>query len=290
MKIFSFDTKSVKGKIKISKAQKSTLTIVGATTVVVGAGIALIMKFSDFIKFDDKVIAQQKEAIAGYTDALKNSGACKAPRGAEYNQDELLNCDPNETEPKDVPGTLRASILDDASSIINFESVARDAISVCIDPETSEPYSSSDLKEKYMEAETSNEQRYYMNAIKICSTLRVIPDALPIVRNDVAVLSSVGKIYLLSGQDPNQITLPTSGESSVEGLSSVPVNLPMEEENISKLLYNISKSIRRINLLSLTLDYRKGLEISSRAETYYTGEVISSETMKTILPEGAKKR
>ncbi len=173
----NFKSQSLTGGLKISKAQQATLKIVGLTAVVLGAGLVLIIDFFKYIDFNNTVIEKQGEAISGYSKSIKNSGACKAPRSSDYTQDELKNCNPNETKTKDVAGTLRATIMDDASSDIGLESIARTSLSVCFNPETKEPYSSVELKDKYMNAETTNDRRYYMNAIKICSALRVIPDA-----------------------------------------------------------------------------------------------------------------
>lgn len=293
----NFGGQSVAGGLKISKAQQTTLGIVGITAVVVGAGLVLVMNFLKYIDFNGKVIEKQGSAISGYSSSIKNSGACRAPRGKEYTQEELKNCRPNETDTKEVAGTLRASIMDDASSDTSLESVGRTTLSVCINPETNEPYSSAELKEKYTYAETSNDQRYYINAMKICSALRVIPDSLPITKNTEALLASLNKIYIESDWSPSSIAPNNSNnQSSFEGLSSIPVVFNNEDDNVSLdqirvLLGNLGKSIRYFNVLSLRIEIPKGSEkvkFSASAEAYYTSSVESSETTETVTAKGGK--
>ena len=64
---FDFRNPSVTGGLKISKAQQTTLGIVGLTAVVVGAGLVLVINFSKYIDFNNKVITKQGEAISGYS-------------------------------------------------------------------------------------------------------------------------------------------------------------------------------------------------------------------------------
>ena len=292
----NFNGQSITGKLKISKAKHSTLGIVGVSAVVVGAGLVLIMNFLKYIDFNGKVIEKQGKAISGYSASIKNSGACKAPRSKEYTQEELKNCRPNETQTKDVAGTLRASVMDDASSNIALESVGRTTLSVCINPETDEPYSSIELKEKYTSAETSNDQRYYINAMKICSALRVIPDTLPIINNTEALLASLNQIYIVSDWSPSTIAPHSSnGPSNFEGLEAIPVNFNNEDDNVSldqirTLLVNLSRSIRYFNITSLTIKTKSDdkVEFSGSAEAYYTSSIESSETTETVTAKGGK--
>lgn len=294
----NFGSQSIAGGLKISKAQQTTLGIVGLTAVVVGAGLVLIMNFLKYIDFNGKVIDKQSAAISGYSSSIRNSGACKAPKGKEYTQEELKICgNPNDIESKDVPGTLRASVMDDASSNIALESVGRDTLSVCINPETNEPYSSVELKKMYTDAETSNDQRYYINAMKICSALRVIPDALPITKNPEALLASLNQIYIVSNWSPSSINPNnSSNQSNFEGLYSIPVNFNNEDDNVSldqirTLLGNISRSIRYFNVLSINIEIPEEstkVKFTGSAEAYYTSEVESSETTETVTAKGGK--
>lgn len=296
MKI-NFSNQSITSGLKISKAQQMTLGIVGLTAVVVGAGLVLMINFFKYISFNNKALTAQAEAISGYSRSIKNSGACKAPKNTDYTQEELKNCDPNEVKTKEVPGTLRASIMDDASSNIGLESVGRKTLSVCINPDTDEPYTSIELKDKYMNSETTNDKRYYMNAIKICSALRVIPDSLPIVKNTEALLASLDQIYLISNWRPSSIAPNSSNnQSNFEGLSSIVVNFNNEEENIAldrvrELLGNVSKSIRFFNVTSLRIEVPResdNVKFFASAEAYYTGSIESSETTKTITAKEGK--
>ena len=188
--------------------------------------------------------------------------------------------------------------MDDASSNINFESVARKTLSVCINPETNEQYSSAELKEMKMNSKTTNEKRYYMNAMKICSALRVIPDSLPTSKNTEALLASLNQIYINSDWSPSSIAPNnSSNKSNIEGLSSIPVNFNNEDANVSfeqinNLLGNISKSIRYFNVVSLKFEMPKGgenVKFSASAEAYYANEILSSETNETITAKGGKK-
>lgn len=142
--------KSISGGLKISKAQKATITIVGATSVVLGAGIVLIISISKFIDFNYRVIDKQDVAIVGYSEAIRNSGACPAPKSKDgiYTEDELKACIPDSVEPEQVVGSLRYNILNDVSSNINLESVERIGMKVCIDNDSKRPFSSAGISER----------------------------------------------------------------------------------------------------------------------------------------------
>ena len=246
MKKIKIDGTIISKRLKISQAQQTILLAVGMASILLGVAIVLSVYFIKYISFNGKVIEAKDAAIADYSSAIKDSGACKKPKdGKVYTLDELKKCSPNDIDAEDVTGSLRYNVLVNMASNESLESVARNSLSVCRDPETNAQYKYSDLLEKYEGASSNSERSYYLNAIKICSALRVIPDALPVKENDEALLASLNQIFLISNWTPESLAPSNSATSqdNENGLLSIPVTLRIEAGNSQTLnvLNNLEK-------------------------------------------------
>ena len=290
-----FENNAVSKRLKISKAQQTMLLAVGVASILLGVAVVLGIYFVKYINFNTKVITAKEDAIVGYSSAIKNSGACKAPKNKKtYDLSELKSCRPNDIDAEDVAGSLKYNVLVDMAKNEDLESVARNSLSVCSNPETGNKYTYNELLEKYDDAENSSDRAYYLSAIKICSALRVIPDALPMNENDEALLASLNQIFLVSGWMPESLSPSSSATlKNEDGLYTIPVSLKIEASNDKTLtvIGNIERSIREFSVTSARIEWSAGnqLKVNAKADAFYTGEVKTSETNKVIKASEKKK-
>lgn len=295
-KKIKIDSEIISKRLKISQAQQTILVAASLASAMVGVAIVLGVYFVKYITFNTRVITEKGQAIVDYSSAIADSGTCKKPKnGKTYSMDELKKCNPSEIDVGEVDGTLRYNVLSVMAKNEDLESVARNSLSVCKNPATGNKYTYDELLEKYESADSGSDRSYYLNAIKICSALRVIPDALPMKENDEALLASLNQIFLLSDWMPESLS-PSSTKTGIEtdGLGVIPVSLRIEADNEKTLtvLSNIEKSIREFSIESAKIEWASGdqLNVNAKANAFYTGEVGVSEINKTIrASEGAKK-
>ena len=173
--------------------------------------------------------------------------------------------------------TLRHNIIGDSDTPglagnANLEVIARarDANCVSIDGEYTVPEDDIELT-------------------RVCSALRVIPDALPSVRNDEAVLASLNKLFLLtndeSGQPVEPESISPSGNNSItdaSGLSTIPVNLSIKNSSTTTraVLDTIERSIRNFDIRTITIAWRSSdgvnrdqIELRGTAAAYYSAPI-----------------
>jgi hypothetical protein len=122
----------------------------------------------------------------------------------------------------------------------------------------------------------------------------VIPDALPAFRNEEALLSSLNKIFDLSGWQPESLMPGDSGaQKSDNGLLPIGMNLSIESDSdvTMEVLNNIERSIREFDLNNVNVEWAENgyLNLSARASAYYVEPSTIIETRKTIKAEGDKK-
>jgi len=281
-----------KKRFKISKAKQDMLTIVALTSVVVGAAVVLSVHFSKYISFYGKVIDAKNDTLQDYTDTIKNIGVCKSPSGKVYTTKEIEDCNPNSISSSDVPGTLRYNIIENMAANADLESVARDSQSVCMN----ELGEKIDFKELY-ENETDTDQRaYYLGMMKMCSSLRVIPDALPAQKNTEALLASLNKIFIVSNLSPESLSPgDSSSSSSIDDeeetdesvqMETIPVTLSIEDESAKAMefLGNLEKSIRVFDILTASVEWSGDNQITfqAQANAYYAENAGINEGTKTI--------
>ena len=264
--------------LKISEAQQYMILAVLGASLVLGVSIALVIRFTNQISFNTTVIMEEEKAIADYSDVIKEIGICKSPKGRTYSDAELKACDPDGIEVSEVPGSLRANILENLAANPSLSSVPK-VTSVndtsCINPETSKSYTYEELNEIYAAAVGSDELTAAANLIKSCSALRVIPDALPAFSNNEALMASLNKLFILSNWEPE--ALSPSGESQPysenSNMNVVPVGLAIEADSgtTKQVLYNIEHSIREFDINSATIEWSgdNSIVVEANARAYY---------------------
>ena len=285
----------------ISKAQQNMILAVAATGLVVGISLAVVLHFIQRISFNANVIMSEDKAIVAYSNTIKNVGICKKPKGEVYSLEELKKCSPDLVKADDVPGTLRANIInvlayDDALAAVSDNNKSR-----CID-ETGKPYTLKFLSDNYDSVKDSEDEEKISAAvglIKQCSALRLIPDALPSRGNDEALLSSLNRIFQLSGWPPESLSpTGTSSENEMDGLNSIMVNLSMQTdaEIVYRVLDNVEHSIREFNIERATIESgydsegKPTLDLRAQAAAYWIDPVELKETTKTITVDKDTKK
>jgi hypothetical protein len=276
-------------RAKISQAQQYMLIAVLGAAIVLGAAVALNVHFIKKISYQAGVIGKQDESIVEYSDTIKNIGICEAPNGDVYTLDELKQCDPNSVEVSDVPGTLRSDIVENMAANKALNSVPKEDTSVCINPSTQKNYTYIELNKLYNDATNSSDRIAATKLIKICSALRIIPDALPAYKNEEALLSSLNKIFNESGWQPESIS-PTGEEvESEEGPNALSINLSLESDMYTamKLINNMERSIRDFDIKNAVFEWNGNhLAFQAQANAYYVNKSKISESTNKQSVEG----
>lgn len=282
---------AISKRIKISEAQKFMLISVFGASVVLGIAIALVSYFIRQISFSTRIIMTQEQSIANYSAVIKNTGACKAPKGSIYSSEELKNCTPDSIESKEVEGSLRYNILNTLASNDSLNSVPNEDNSSCINPRTNKNYTYKELSNIYHNSNGSEELNAASQLIKSCSALRIVPDALPAFKNEEALLASLNKLFKVSGWEPESIS-PSSNtsESEVpEGLNGIAVNVSIEADSgtTTNILHNIERSIRDFNIESASIEWSGSnrLLLNGQASAYYADKAFISESKKMLKEE-----
>ena len=230
------------------------------------------------------------ESIAAYSNVIKSTGVCKSPSGQVYSDGELEKCSPDSIEVSEVPGTLRANILENLAANSALGSVPKEDNSNCINPSTQKNYTYKELSKLYSDARGASELQAASSLIKSCSALRVIPDALPAFKNEEALLASLNKLYLTANWEPESISSSGTSEASeiAENLNEISVSSKIEADfgTTMRALTNIERSIREFNILRANIEWQAANTISLQfqANAYYMNESSIVETTKTIKP------
>ena len=280
--------KAVGKRIKISKIQQQIMLAVLGTSLVFGVCLVFSVFFVKYIIFNSTVISEKDKAIEDYYSAISSVGICTDSNGdGKYTDKELEQCIPEDIAVEDIPGTLRYNTLVEMSENSNLESVARDSLAACYDVDGNK----LDFTKSYQAATTEEERAQQLYMLKICSSLRVIPDALPASQNEEALLSSMNQIFLLSGLQPESLSPSSAGEvSPVEGLEVIPVSVSIEDTatKTTRLLENMERSIRAFYFTNASIAWSgedsgsTRLELSAQAYAFYTNEIEATETQKTV--------
>lgn len=286
---------SLEKKLKISKAQQVLLLSVLASSAVLGVGISLSLNFLSQISFNAKVIMEKDKAIVSYSEAISKIGVCRSPKGETYSEDELKNCTPSTIDVNDIPGTLRYNIINNLAVSPSLNSVPKVGVDIhCVNPDTFKNYTIKELNDKYIYAESIEERDSATNLIKTCSALRTIPDALPAYENQEAMLSSLNKIFNISGWTPDGLSpsadsyfTTEDGINAFEVAFSMDADLPM----VQTVLNNIEKSIREIDFTGVQISYdgKESLRIEMMARAFFVNKTLLNEEPKTINPSSAKE-
>ena len=287
---------AIEKRAKISQAQQYVLLAVLGASIFLGVAIALIFFFIKQISFNSDVIAAEEQSIVSYSNAIRDIGVCKKPKGAVYSDEELKNCNPDSIDVSSIPGTLRANIIDNLAANTALNSVPKESTSGCINPYTGKKYSYEELNKIYEEAENDDDLVKASELIQSCSALRIIPDAIPAFKNEEALLSSLNKIFLLTGSEPETLS-PTgaSGESVYsKGLESISVRLSVESETATTVgfLENVEHSIREFNIERATIEWAQDgkLVLQAQAAAFYMNPSELLETTETIKATKGTRR
>lgn len=293
-KILRRGGKSTDKRIKISKAQQQMMIAVAATSVIFGVCIVLTIHFIQYMVFNSKVLREEDASIANYGQTIKNSGACLvADANGKITDEELLSCDPDTTPLAKTTGTLRYNVLVNMAQNENLESVAREHLSDCY-----EDGKRIDYTKRYEEAASDSDRELYLSMIKMCSALRVVPDALPAQRNDEALLASLNEIFILSDWQPESLTPGDSASSSTTSddgetaIGTMPLTLSVEADTATtmRVLQNIEKSIRTFQPTRATIGWStSGLSLRSQANAYYIENSALVETTTTVRASTPKR-
>ena len=284
-------------RVKISQAQQLMILSVFGAAIFLGSAIAVVINSINKISFSASVIAAQDESIVNLSNAIKNIGICKKPSGQVYNDKELQSCTPNNVAVDSVPNTLRSNILENIASNKALASVPNSNVASCINPDTQKNYTYKELEDKYKEAELEESEENIataVNLIKSCSSLRVIPDALPAYENEEALLASVDKVFRDSGTEPESLSPTEEIDGAPFGINlfTISVSLSIEDNAgvIHRLLNNLEHSIRNFNIRRSTIEWQSNntITLKANANAYYMQPSVLEVSDKAIKP-GAKK-
>lgn len=276
---------------KISKTQQQTLLIALITAVVVGVCGVLAVFFGKYIGFNKRVIAAKDSAISDYETTIKNIGLCTdKDRDGKFSLEEIKKCNPEDLDSTNLTGTLRNNVLVNMAKNTDLESVARDSQRDCYDNNGEK----IDWQAKFDETEDDEEQAKYWAMLKMCSALRVVPDALPAQENEEALMSSLNQIFILSNWEPESISPQGSGTTGTEGISTIPISLVVETTNDKAMtvIENIEKSIRTFDLKTANISWSRNdyLTIRSQGVAYYTEDADVIEETETIYASDAARK
>ena len=279
-------------RAKISEAQQYMILSVLGASIFLGAAISLTINFIKHISFNTEIIMAEEEAIVAYSNIIKSIGICQSPKGSVYSDEELRKCDPDSIEVSEIPGTLRANIIENLAANTALNSVPKEDDSSCINPTTGKNYTYKELDEIYDSASGSAELSAASSLIRSCSALRVIPDALPAFKNEEALLASLNKLFIVSGWEPESLSPSGSTATSTLGtnLNNMSLSLSVEANTATTMtvLNNIERSIREFNIERATIEWGGDdtLVLQAQATAYYMDESSITETTKTIKAEG----
>ena len=268
---------------RISKAQQYTILEVLGASLVLGACVVLSIFLIKYIDFNTLIITEKNEAISEYDQTLRNVGICvDSDKNGRLNDTELVSCDPNATSLADVEGSLRYNVLVSMAENDYLESVARQRTENCYD----DLGNRIDFDELYEESTNELDKQRYLQSAKICSALRVVPDALPAQKNTEALMASLNQIFILTGWDPDRLApLEDVIDSEIEGVETIPVQLRVEgpSETVLTALNNVERSIREFDILTATVEWTsQGLSLQGDANAFYLETGMELEETETL--------
>ena len=283
---------AISKRLKITKAQQNMLFAVLIASIVLGAALSISINLIKRISFNKDVIVEKDKAISEYSRVISGVGVCKKPKGSIYTEEELKKCNPDSITLSEIPGTLRANILQDLAANPALTSVLKEDEDSCINSSTGKNYTYDELRELYLASSEEN-RASASDLLKACSALRVIPDALPSFRNEEALLSSLNMIFDISGWTPESLMPGDSGaQKNEDDLLSIGMNLTVESggDVTMEVLNNIERSIRTFDLNNVNVEWAENgyLNLSARASAYYVEPSTIIETRKTIRAGGNK--
>lgn len=268
---------------KISKAQQYTMLEVLGASLVLGTCIVMSIFMIKYIKFNATIIGEKNEAITEYDQSIRNVGVCvDTDNNGRLSTEELENCNPNEVSLSKVTNSLRYKVLTQMAQNGDLESVARMRNANCYDNTGAR----IDFNKLYEESTDETEKQQYLQSSKICSALRVIPDALPSLKNTEALMASLNQIFILTGWEPERLSpRDDNTKSDIKGVDVIPVTLRIEasDDMVLAVLDSIEHSIREFDIVTATVEWTSGgLSLQAAANAYYLGAQDPIEMTETL--------
>lgn len=289
--------KAVGKRFRISKLQQQMMMAVLGASLVLGVSIVVSIHLIKYMNFNAKVISKRDESIANYNQAIKNVGICKSSdKNGKFSDKDLEKCNPQAIDVSTIPGTLRYNVMVNMANNTDLESVGRSSQKQCYD----EGHKRIDFTAAYSKSTSDDERSYNLKMMKMCSALRVIPDALPAQKNDEALLASLNQIFLLSGFEPEQLSPGTNyKQSKIKGVSTIPIALTVKrnEAETMSIISNIERSIRAFSIGSAQIkwgsnasDGSSKLELLAQGVAYYSAETTVQERNEVVTAKEDKKK
>lgn len=289
--------KAVGKRFKISKLQQQMMMAVLGASLVLGVSIVVSVHLLKHMSFNAKVISKRDESIANYNLAIKNVGICKpSSKDGRFSDKDLEKCNPQSIDVSTIPGTLRYNVMVNMANNTDLESVGRSSQKQCYD----DNHKRVDFTAAYSKSTSDDERSYNLKMMKMCSALRVIPDALPAQKNDEALLASLNQIFLLSGFEPEQLSPGTNyKQSKIKGVSTIPIALTVKrnEAETMSIISNIERSIRAFSINSAQIkwgsnasDGSSKLELLAQGVAYYSAETSVQEKTEVVTAKEEKKK
>lgn len=268
---------------RISRAQQYTMLEVLGASLVLGSCIVIATFLIKYINFNTKIISAKDEAISAYDQTIRNVGICvDSDKNGRLSNEELEKCNPDEVKLDAVKDSLRYKVYSTMAQNADLESVARQRNASCYD-ETGERI---DFDALYELTTDETEKQQYLQASRICSALRVIPDALPSVKNTEALMASLNQILIITGWEPDRLAPRDDAVASdIVGVEAIPLSLRVESTDavVLGVLHNIERSIREFDITSATIEWTNfGLNLNASANAYYLSELPALEKVQTV--------
>lgn len=274
---------------RISKAQQLTMVEVLIASLILGTCIVLAIFLMKYIGFNAKIISAKGDAITEYDQTIRAVGVCvDTDKNGRLTDQELENCDPNAVNFQSVVGSLRYNVFEAMAQNADLESVARKRNDNCYDAQGQR----INFNDVYNKATDDTERKMALQAMKVCSALRVIPDALPAYKNTEALMASLNQIFIVSDWEPENLA-PRDDviDTQIDGVEAIPVTLRVEGDGttVLRVLDNIERSIREFNIRTATVEWTsRGLSLQAQANAFYLADEVMLEMDQTVRATDTK--
>ncbi|MCQ2570944.1 MAG: hypothetical protein MJ154_01705 [Candidatus Saccharibacteria bacterium] len=242
---------------KIDSAQQKMFLAVCGTSILLGITIVSIVYFAKVITFNGTLISEKDKIIKDYT-SIQNS---------------LKNI---------------SEEVNDLSNNENLEAVARTRAADCakyLDQFTN----SSDEEESNDTEEAIVDE---IELARVCSALRVIPDAIPSKENVEATLASLNQLLLwsdgtikidgISGNDADEVGFKDdAGNVVTTSLKPIGASLSLDDTSnkVRSALDTIENSIRNYDIASASISFSGDSTTSETIEFHATFRAYYSDTI-----------
>lgn len=252
---------------KIDKAQRNMFLAVCGVSIVLGVTVVSVVYFSKVIAFNGMLITEKDNIIKDYVSIQKSLDTIS-------NQvEELRN---NE----------------------NLEVVARARAADCA--------KYMDLLNKQTDSDDDSTEDIEIELARICTALRVIPDAIPSIYNQEATLASLNQLLLwsdgaiqlegMAGTDNNEDTAVfynEEGQLVQTSLQAIGATLSIDDtsERIHKALDTIENSIRNYDITSANISFSgdsrsyESIELNAAFNAYYSSGVSIEKKSKKVCAD-----